>query len=164
MQHHTLHEPCQAKPGILLYSGALPVMRSHRTPLVHHKHPIMYTQYVIYPIVLKLLSYMTYGMQAEIEVCDASGLHGCVQGYLAGEHSSPVNIVSYSPNGLYALTGDNGGRVVLWDVQHALPLATAQAPEPKQGSAESVAVSALAWHPSLNEAAVVRLAGRAFWV
>ncbi|GFR53169.1 hypothetical protein Agub_g15892, partial [Astrephomene gubernaculifera] len=73
-----------------------------------------------------------------------------VTGYLSGGHTGAVNVVAFSPNGLYAATAGTDRRVVVWDVAAGSPLAAAVAEE---------VMSGLAWRPEGNELAMVGEAG-----
>lgn len=71
-------------------------------------------------------------------------------GYLTGLHTAPVNVIAFSPNGLYALTAGNDKVVGVWDVPAAKCLAKLKTPG---------VVSGAAWHPSGNEVALITEAG-----
>eukprot|EP00198_Chlamydomonas_reinhardtii_P008883 XP_001698220.1 predicted protein [Chlamydomonas reinhardtii] len=71
-------------------------------------------------------------------------------GYLSGEHRKAVNIVAFSPNGVYAATAGQDKRIVVWDVNSVTAVAAATAEE---------VMSGLVWRPDGNELAMVGESG-----
>ncbi|KAG2451888.1 hypothetical protein HYH02_003663 [Chlamydomonas schloesseri] len=71
-------------------------------------------------------------------------------GYLSGEHRKAVNIVAFSPNGVYAATAGQDKRIVVWDVNSVTAVAAATADE---------VMSGLVWRPDGNELAMVGESG-----
>lgn len=67
-----------------------------------------------------------------------------------------VRVLSFSPNGLYLLSGDEAGNLAVWDVSSARRRVVARA---KIGGSENAAPSAAAWRPGGNEVAVVDESG-----
>lgn len=79
-------------------------------------------------------------------------------GALRGAHgNSPVRVLSFSPNGLYLLSGDASGGLAVWDVSSARRRVIARARIGGGGSA--AALSAAAWKPEGNEVSVVDESG-----
>ncbi|GIL74869.1 hypothetical protein Vretimale_2446 [Volvox reticuliferus] len=87
---------------------------------------------------------------AEGEVVLYERLSWEATGYLSGEHTAAVNVVAFSPNGLYAATAGQDKRVVIWDVGVASAIAAASATE---------VISGLAWRLDGNELAMVGESG-----
>ncbi|GLC67606.1 hypothetical protein PLESTF_000580000 [Pleodorina starrii] len=87
---------------------------------------------------------------AEGEVVLYERLSWEATGYLSGEHKAAVNVVVFSPNGLYAATAGQDKRVVVWDVGAASAIASASSVE---------VMSGLSWRPEGNELAMVGESG-----
>ena len=67
-----------------------------------------------------------------------------------------VRVLSFSPNGLYLLSGDAAGNLAVWDVSSARRGVISRA---RLGGSPAAAPSAAAWRPEGNEVAVVDESG-----
>ena len=79
-------------------------------------------------------------------------------GVLRGGHESKsaVRVLSFSPNGLYLLSGDASGNLAVWDVSSAKRTVVARARLVGENAASP---SAAAWRPGGNEVSVILESG-----